>query len=259
MFMKYIQFLRHKIRIVFAIMLMENNTMNIKCHDYMEYIFYRNPLIENVLLPYGQEVNKYAFLIETSKIISFLDWNKNVFNYPFSIVCIVYNLEKVLNNELPYDNDIKQLYDSIYSQLAELQDNYTDNKSMNYNKLAGLFVEIGILYENIYLCKDDEDISCKELSFKINDVLLYIERKYNIRGILNGGYDATSKNYSFSRGINNIVNILRSYYDDYILAIINKSKLEKLEERFFMFYFEILLLVTNTYNEHIKGLYCNEW
>lgn len=231
--------------------------METKCHDYMEYIFYRNPSIEDILLPYNKKINKYAFLIKTAPIISFI--NRARFKYPFSIVCVAYNLEKVFNNKLSYDNDMMQLYNSINDQLIELQDNYTDNKNVNYNKLAELFIKIGTLYENIYLCKNGERISCKTVSFKINDVLLYIENTYNIPGIIYNGYDTTAKKYNFSNSIANITDNLRTYYDDYVLAIINKSKLEKLEERFFMFYFEILLLVANTYNEHIKEQYCNEW
>ena len=93
--------------------------METKCHDYMEYIFYRNPSIEDILLPYNKKINKYAFLIKTAPIISFI--NRARFKYPFSIVCVAYNLEKVFNNKLSYDNDMMQLYNSINDQLIELQ------------------------------------------------------------------------------------------------------------------------------------------
>ena len=218
--------------------------MSNKYYDFMSYIFSENPLIEEVLFLSDQKVNKYEFMYKSCQIIPFGSKLKNE-DYPLSVAAISY----VFNNtckSCSYDDDIKQLYGIVQKQIKMLKEEYV------YELLFDTLIKMSIVLENNYLCKDNKIINYKSSSFNIDHVLCFIEKRFDIMGIRKESYNKTRNTYNFYLGMNTLI---RRLY----IADTNYHSDINLNSNFYTILFEILLLLTNTYNEHMKELYCNEW
>lgn len=219
--------------------------MNKICHDYISYILLENPMIEDIILPHNQKINKYSFLQKTSQILPFID--KKQWKYPISFMC-VYFYDGIFGGSQKFDNDMYRLCDIIDDKINEQKQNHDNNGKTSYGELLEILLKICILYQNTYLSKNEDSVTYKTTSFNIDNILQLIESKDNIQGIYFNGYNKIKKTYNFYSSIDNIIEKSckgRRTNDNqkYILTI----------------YFEILLIITNTYNNHIKELYCNEW
>lgn len=230
-------------------MLMENNAMDTKYHDYTEYIFLNAPLIENIILPYNQKVNKYAFLSKASQIEAF--YNQDNYKCPLPIVSTYVMDMSPFNEKQLYSNDIYRFCDIIDEEIETLTKKCQNGSSPQYESLFEILIKICILYENAYLCRKEDTISYKTTSLNIDHILWMFENGTNIQGIRCKGYRPAQKTFDFYFGMNNIIKDIRSNS-----KFFNENKYSKY---LFSIYLEILLLITYTYNEHIKRLYCNEW
>ncbi len=124
---------------------------------------------------------------------------------------------------------------------------------------------MSIILENIYLSKEAEIIAYKTASYNIEHVLSIFETRAEVKGIIEHGY-TEQRTYDFELSVTNIVNnFQKSYMDHHSTSTNFKEMFKKLEAILALekepkiVYFEILLLVANTYNTYIKELYCNEW
>lgn len=260
--MKYIQFLWNERRIVFIIMLMENSTMFAIYHDYFSYIFSENPSIEEILLPYGNKMNKYEFLSRVYPLFAFKPENNELDFQVFSYINTILNT--IVNKE-QLDNDLAKLFKQITSEINELR--LGAIMDSDYNLLTDALLKFSILCENINMNYGSQIISYKTSSFKIDNVLNTIENKLNFKGIM------SDKNNIFLKGV---FYKLKTLYNENILnkadenattrMIVKLSKTlksfeleKKLQKYYSIISCEILLIIANTYNEHIKEQHHNEW
>lgn len=226
-------------------MLMENNVMSTEYHDFMSYIFSENPSIENVLFLNDQKINKYEFIFRSCQIMPFGSKLKDD-EYPLSVAAVSYTFNNACIKSCPYDNDIKQLYEIVREQIKALKKEYV------YDLFFDTLIKMSIVLENNYLCKDKKVITYKSDSFNIDHVLYFVEERLDIMGIREAGHNKTRNTYNFYSGMNTLIRRLH-------LADTNYYSNINLNSNFYTILFEILLLLTNTYNEHMKELYCNEW
>lgn len=227
--------------------------MNCMRYDYITYMLMNKPSIEYIALPYGAKINKYEFLYKASQIMPFFNEENNNLIYSDTI-----SLGLNMFNSL--DNDVYQLYSSIK--------NIIDNQHKKYDSLTDALIKFAILCENAYLCQHDNVITCKATTFNIDHVLYFLENQISFKGLIN--YEINKHNfnyvmngiiYSFLLQNRSVFTIdTRTATPDTVMHGYNNLPIKyPPTEQFSMVYLELLLLVANTYNNHIKELYCNEW
>lgn len=217
--------------------------MDIDYHNYMSYILGELFLVDDILLPYNQKVNKYDFLIEVSQI--FLIYKSEYCKFPNNFINDI--LKKLISN-YTCDNDIKKLCDIINSRVTEQEKKYT------YDKVTDILIRTAIVIENLYLCRSEQLITYKTSSFDINHVLWFIERQLNLNGIRNSGYDKAKKTYDFYNAIETIQTNFHEHIKEWHVAFIRSMKDAKgndLDNEFNYIYLEVLLLIANTYIEEV--------
>lgn len=227
--------------------------MNYMRYDYITYMLMNKPSIEYIALPYGAKINKYAFLYKASQIMPFFNEKNNNLIYSDTI-----SLGLNMFNSL--DNDVYQLYSSIKSII--------DNQHIKYDSLTNALIKFAILCENAYLCRHDNVITCKATTFNIDHVLYFLESQSSFQGLINYEINKHDFNYVMNVIIHSFLLKNRSVFTidtmattfDTLVHGYNNLPIEyPPTEQFSMVYLELLLLVANTYNNHIKELYCNEW
>ena len=216
--------------------------------NYMTYILGKNKDIEDVLLPYGQKINKYDFISLASQILPFGN-------------CSFISMHSIFENTFMTD----QSYDPKMTKICNTVRKQLDEWIYNYDTISDILIKMSIILENIYLSKKTETIAYKTTSYNIEHVLSIFETRSEVKGIIEHGYTEQGK-YDFELSVTNIVNnFQKSYMDHHSTSADLKEMFKRLkailtlEKEPQIVYFEILLLVANTYNTYIKELYCNEW
>ena len=208
----------------------------------------KNKDIEDVLLPYGQKINKYDFISLASQILPFGN-------------CSFISMHSIFENTFMTD----QSYDTKMTKICNTVRKQLDEWIYNYDTISDILIKMSIILENIYLSKETETIAYKTTSYNIEHVLSIFETRSEVKGIIEHGYTEQGK-YDFELSVTNIVNnFQKSYMDHHSTSADLKETIKRLkailtlEKEPQIVYFEILLLVANTYNTYIKELYCNEW
>lgn len=218
--------------------------------NYMTYILGKNKDIEDVLLPYGQRINKYDFISLASQILPF---NR----CPVSFIIDIFKDNFIADRS--YDNEMMKLCNTVIKQTGEW--------IYDFDVLSDILIKISIIFENIYLNKHNEMIVYKTASYNIDHILSILEAQFKVKGIMRRDYTyIDNKTYDFDFSMSNIVDDFQKYYEDRCSTSTDLKEMSKrleailaLENEPKIAYFEILLLVANTYNTYIKELYCNEW
>ena len=225
-------------------------------YAYINYILFKdyddNDLMKKITLPDGKKIDKYIFYSEIKKFLPYgvyLDTD-NV----MTIKCLKKASKNFILNGKQMDEDINRLFKNIQSLVSEQSELLKNSDKLSYEKIYDILLKLSVLYENIYMSRQSNDtvIKYRTSSYELSHILSFVETIFNFKkiGIYNAGFNIDKLMKKLH------INFLPHIFYGPFLSILKK---DNFRQSFESIYFEILLLLTNEYNERLKEIYGNEW